>query len=94
MGWAKGNQYGTGRRTYVYEKTQLEKMSKLLNRFLKLTELIENGKATTQQKDAYERIRPFVMKVMDKLHATKTENYIDGDLPILIQSTDYGKGKG
>ena len=94
MPFAIGNKLNVGshrggRRGYEYEKKQLDSMKKLLNRFIVLADKIYDGKATPQQKDAFERLRPFVMKAMDKIHASKSETKVDV-APVKIQiSRDY-----
>jgi hypothetical protein len=69
----EGNQAskGHGRKGYDYEKTQLEKMRKILNRALLLTEKVMSGKANYKEGMAYEGSIRMVLKIMDKLHANR-----------------------
>lgn len=72
MPWKKGVATpGAGRKGYQIELNELKKMTSLFRRYLTLAEIIESGKATDNQKDAFERLRPLVLKIMDKLHANK-----------------------
>jgi hypothetical protein len=60
-----------GRKGYEYEAEQLEKMQKILNKALVLTEKVMNAKATIKEARAYENSIRMVLKVMDKLHANR-----------------------
>jgi len=78
-----------GRKGYEWESKQQEKMISLLNKFLILTEKIHNGKATKKQAEAFDRLKPVILKILDKLHASKTENKIEIETPILISHRKY-----
>ncbi len=75
MPFQKGNQLakgaGGGRKGYEIENQELKTMTSLFRRYLTLAEKIESGRATTNQKDAFERLKALVLKIMDKLHPNK-----------------------
>ena len=79
---------GAGRPGYGYEKTQLKRMSTLLNRYLTLIEIIEQGKASVNQITAYERLKAPLMKIFDKLHPNKQDIKVDFEKPLLIKKDD------
>ena len=77
---------GGGRKGYEFEKKQMEKMRKILNKALVLTEKILSNKATIKEAMAYENSLRMVLKIMDKIHANKKylEADISGELPFKI----------
>ena len=84
MPFQRGNNLGKGqgRKGYEIEKKELKRMSSLFKRYLTLAEKIESGKASDNQKDAFERLKSLVLKIMDKLHANKEHLEHDfGDTP-------------
>lgn len=91
MPWQKGIggkiYANTGRKGYEYEKDQLERMKRLLNRYLTLSETVmdstEKGiKVRKTQKEAHERLQAFILKISDKLHANKNSIDLTGSIQI------------
>jgi hypothetical protein len=86
MPWQKGHPYigvGAGRKGYEVEQKQLEKMNKVLNGVIELSEdlLAQKKKKFSKQKLAeidflirkIETIKPLAMKFCDKMHANKND---------------------
>ena len=74
MPFQKGNQLakGRGRLDGATEQKLLARMTKLFSGYLTLAEKIKDGKANPQQEKAFESLKALVLKISDKLHATKT----------------------
>jgi len=89
MPFKKGNKLSPGRKGYAYEYKQQKKMISLLDKFLILTENIHSGKATKKQAESFDRLKPVILKILDKLHASKTESKIEVETPILVSHRDY-----
>lgn len=87
--FAKGNK-GGGRKGFEYEAKQIKKMRGLFNRALILAGKIQVGKATDREKESHQLLLKLILKIMDKLHATKQETEIKIEEKILI---DLGDGK-
>lgn len=64
---------GGGRKGYEFEKSQLERMQKILNRDLKMVEKIQ-GEDDVDEKTQKKLVllQSRVLKIIDKLHVTKT----------------------
>ena len=75
---------GAGRKGFQFERDQLERMTKLLNRYLTLAETIESGKSNENQEKAFDSLKALILKIMDKLHANKVAIEGDKDNPISI----------
>lgn len=77
MPWQKGHQYskGHGRPGYVIEQAQLKKMRNILTRDLNILEKTQNAKTELNPLDEkkLQIAKERVMKIMDKLHASKQE---------------------
>lgn len=71
---AVGNR-GGGRLGYLYERDQLNKLRRIVDRMLNRIEAIEQNKFTPEemrkQLELFDRFLPVAMKAMDKLHANK-----------------------
>ncbi len=66
---------GAGRPGYQLEKSQLEKMRKLLDKYIKLA---EQGLLDPKEREHFYRMEKLVLKTMDKLHANKQDITSDG----------------
>ena len=62
-----------GRKGYGYEKQQLEKMMELINKYLIVCEQILSGEYTHRDVEIIKILSPDLRKMMDKLHASKSE---------------------
>jgi hypothetical protein len=69
----RGNK-GGGRLGYEFEKDQLVRMRKAVDRALWTIEAIQKGKITDVMLNRYQKIQPTLLKLIDKLHASKQEN--------------------
>lgn len=88
-GFQKGNKLGGGARTYILEQEQLEKMRKILNKDLKIIARLQDSKKISpidEKKLAILQSR--VSKYLDKLHASKTEMDISGEITSKVVSVD------
>lgn len=91
MPFEKGNQWGKlgGRKTMELEREQLERMRKILNKDLKIIERLQDAKEINpvdEKKLAISQSR--VSKYLDKLHASKTDLDITGEIVSKIVSVD------
>jgi len=64
---------GKGRKGYEYEEAQLKEMRAILNRALITTKRMQLDEAQHKEMMAYENSLRMVLKIMDKLHANKSE---------------------
>ena len=83
MPFEKGNKWGKlgGKRTYVLEEEQLQRMRRILDKDLKIIERIQDAEEinpTDEKKLAISQAR--VSKYLDKLHASK--NTLEGEIEI------------
>ena len=91
MPFEKGNQLGKnqGRKGYEIEQAQLERMRKILDKDLKIIERFQDSKKINpidEKKLAVSQTR--VSKYLDKLHASKTEMDISGEITKKVISVD------
>lgn len=94
MPWEKGNQMGKdsggGRKGYELEQAELEKMREILARdqkfIKKLQDKLENGlNLTSDEKEMMKITNGRIVKIMDKLHASKSDITSDGkEIKIVI----------
>ena len=79
---------GAGRKGYEAEAKQLNKMRRLLDRDLAISERLQNAKELSSiDKEKLAILQARVLKYADKLHATKTETELsnpDGNLKSII----------
>ncbi|GAI30110.1 unnamed protein product [marine sediment metagenome] len=92
--FAKGNK-GGGRKGFEYEAKQIKEMREILNEALKLGKKVIKGEATKKEISSFLTSTKMVLKIMDKLHATKQESKITGDKgePFVVKIIDYSKMK-
>jgi hypothetical protein len=92
MPWQKGIgsriYKDVGRKGYEVEQAQLEKMKTVLNGVIELSESVINKKKkiTKERKEDLRLLLPFANKIMDKLHASKTDIGFDEDKPFLVKN--------
>lgn len=86
MPFEKGNKFGGnkqgGRLGYTYEKDQLVKLRRIVDRALAKLEAFEQGKISDKEVEKLKFSMPIVLKAMDKLHANKQQLNLglgDGD---------------
>ena len=86
MPFALGNQLakGIGRSGYAIEQKQLEDMRRILGKYLRLVEKVQDEKASTDDYAKITTIGADVRKILDKLHATKTHEENPGGETINI----------
>ena len=75
--WAKMG----ARKGYEYEEEQLERMRKLLNKYI---DLAEKGLLDAKEREHFLRMEKLVLKAMDKLHPSKSDVKIQEEVPIMI----------
>ena len=82
MPWEKGKATpGAGRKGYTLEQAQLITMRRILDKDLKIIERLQNAKEINpvdEKKLAISQSR--VSKYLDKLHASKTEMDLSGEI--------------
>lgn len=71
---------GGGRKGYEYEKGQLETMNELLSGFLELAVRIKEKRANRKDIEVYCNLEKTVLKIFDKLHASKQESKVDAEI--------------
>lgn len=85
MPFKKGNKLSPGRKGYEFEDKQLERMRKVVDKYLLIAEKMlgeKKGKLTKTQLDNLKSIVIMCNKILDKLHANKTD-ITSGGLPII-----------
>ncbi len=81
MPFKKGNNLGGGARNYVLEQKQAERMRKILDKDLSMIERIQSGKKMRLiDWKKLELLQARVLKIMDKLHASRGEMKHTGEL--------------
>lgn len=81
MPWEKGKATpGAGRKGFEYETRHKERMIKILDRCLTILEKVLAGKATEADYKKLEVLKPLLMKILDKLHASKSEEKREYDV--------------
>ena len=90
MPFEKGNQLakGYGRKGYEYEREHKEKMGRILSKDLEIVERIQIGKTKPKDKEKLAILKERVLKIMDKLHATKSEENIKAEIDTTIKLDD------
>ena len=89
MPFEKGNKLGKGRMTYTLEQTQLERMRKILDKDMKIIERLQDAEEINpvdREKLAISQAR--VSKYLDKLHASKSEMDLSGEIIKKVISVD------
>ena len=90
MPFQKGNKLSPGgKRTYTLEQEQLETMRRILNKDLKIIERLQDSEDPSpidEKKLAISQQR--VSKYLDKLHASKQELDLSGEIVSKIVSVD------
>lgn len=83
MAFEKGNQLGKnaggGRKGYELEKEQLDKMRRILNKDLDFIERLQEGTIDDKALKAMQLAQARILKILDKLHASKTDVTTDGE---------------
>lgn len=90
MPWEKGVgskiYENVGRKGFELEQAQLERMRKILDKDLKMMERLQNdGEITANEKDKLAALQARVLKIYDKLHATKEHREVSGSLEVSIE---------
>ena len=80
-----------GRKGYEYEKEQYERMKRLYDRYLNLTDKVLNKEADAKDLKAYETVKALLLKIVDKLHPSKQQTEISGELNISKVLNDLEK---
>lgn len=91
MPFEKGNSLGKGqgRKGFDLEQEQLERMRKILNKDLKIIERLQDSEIINpvdEKKLVISQAR--VSKYLDKLHASKTEMDLSGEITSKVISVD------
>ncbi len=89
MPFQPGNKLGGGARNYTLEQAQVERMRKILDKDLKIIERLQDSdeiNPVDEKKLAISQSR--VSKYLDKLHATKTELDVSGEITSKVVSVD------
>lgn len=91
MPFEKGNQLGknAGRKGFDLEQSQLETMRRILDKDLKIIERLQDAEEINpvdEKKLSISQSR--VSKYLDKLHASKTETELKGEITSKIVSVD------
>ena len=58
---------------YTYERDQLVRLRKVVDRGIYLIEAIMKGRVSEKEMEKYKLIQPALLKAFDKLHPNKTE---------------------
>ena len=79
MPFKEGNQLAKdkGRKGYEFEEKNLERMTRMLEKYLKLVEQVLDDKDNNENLNAYAKLSTIgadMRKILDKLHASKTES--------------------
>ena len=82
----KGNKWGELNERNTYQEEQLKEMREMLTSYLQLVKKVLVGKSNVDDYAKLTTIGADMRKILDKLHASKTETKIDIDKPILIIS--------
>ena len=72
---------GGGRKGYSFEEEHLKDMREILSTVLELIKKIADNKATKEDYEKLKALERVVMKILDKLHATKSEM----DMKVLVR---------
>jgi hypothetical protein len=86
--FAKGRSNGGGRKGYEFEKKQLEKMTKILNKGLVLLKKIQGGRANEKEIERFQILERSVLKIMDKLHANKQETKLLAEARVVLEGLE------
>jgi len=81
MPFQKGNKLG-GRKAYVLEQKQVKRMQKILDNDLKIMEELQMGEVDASKKEKLILLQARVLKIMDKLHATKESHEHSGEISL------------
>lgn len=85
MGFPKGNKLG-GRKGYGFEFQQMERMKEMIGKYLDIMDKIFNKKADNDDWAILQTLGPDIRKILDKVHASKTESKIEDSTPRLTQN--------
>lgn len=78
-----------GRKGYEYEEAQLERMKRILNKDMAITEKLQNAKELSPlEEKKLQILQARVLKYADKLHASKTETELKGEITSKVISVD------
>lgn len=78
-----------GRKGYEYEKAQLDKMRRILSKDMSITEKLQNAKELSPlEEKKLQILQARVLKYADKLHASKTEMELSGEITSKVISVD------
>jgi hypothetical protein len=93
MPFQKGNQLakGIGRPAMEIERSQLEEMSVLLGKYLKVAGNILEDKDTERDIKKIQLLGSDMRAILNKLHATKTETEVTGNLILNIEQEVQNK---
>ncbi len=84
-----GNKGGR-RMGYEFERDQLVRMRKAVDRALWTIEAIQKGQISDQMLDRYQKIQPTLLKLIDKLHASKQQTDVNVEInPIPLLDVLY-----
>ncbi len=94
MPFEKGNQLAKlaknpGRKVYELEQKQLDKMKRLLDKDLLIAEKFQNSKELSPlEEKKLQILQARILKYADKLHASKTDMELSGEITKKIVSVD------
>lgn len=71
-----------GRKGYEYEQETLTKMRDLLNKDLNIAKDIQSGELDETKLKKLNVLQARMLKIMDKLHASKTETEFSGEVEV------------
>ena len=78
-----GNKLG-GRKGYEWEEGQLKEMREMLTSYLQLVKKVLVGKSSVDDYAKLTTIGADMRKIMDKMHASKSDVKVEADKPVLI----------
>lgn len=82
-----GNKGGR-RMGYEYEKDQILRLRKIVDRGIAKVEAIEKGKVGPKEVEKFKILMPFIIKSMDKLHANRQHLEHSGEVTSKIIKLD------
>lgn len=95
MPFEKGNKLGKiggGRKVYILEQKQVNKMRKLLDKDLAIAEKLQNAKKLDPlEEKKLQILQSRILKYADKLHATKEHTEVIGNLQVSIDPESLDK---
>ena len=84
MPFEEGNKLSPGRKGFEFERVQLIKMRSLLDKDLRLLEKLYAGKISKKDLVKLQIAQARMMKILDKLHASKQSIGGDEDNPLRV----------